>query len=345
MRLPSQGVFNRLLLFCLTTMIIGAILTATAYVLKFSFYPVSADLSRISEHKKTDANKADQLARNNHELVANPCVKTSLKDLNLRLWLVGVFVLLLSVLSAVILRYLVLEPIKKDFYRQLTCLTVAASHQLRNSLTAVSVSAEVMASRLKQLDPSEETEIFTIIDATRQLSQLAEDLLFLIRAEVNAISVKTVSFPIHEVLEDLVDRFELEAKERCITFNMDLSTDVIICGDPEQISQLFLNVLETVFEQTQPHEKIVLRLKKEGTFAVVYMRNTDENIIAQQPSTICFPPWLHSSRSDLPQPNEELGLHLLTAQAIAQCHGGDLATGRYLKTTHHSSFRVELPFV
>ncbi|NJR62736.1 MAG: HAMP domain-containing histidine kinase [Cyanobacteria bacterium CRU_2_1] len=267
----------------------------------------------------------------------HPSTEVLLVKLRLGLGLGGVLVGVLSILSVLSVNYLVFEPTKRNFSQRIQSLTSIASHELRNSLTAVSTSAEMLASRPQQASSSEMKKLSTIISATNQLTRSVENLLFLVRTETtpaNAAIDRNLSIPIDEVLEDVVERFELEAQDRSITFNLNLSTGVIVQGNSHQLLRLFSNLLENILSQAEPQRCVILSLKRCGRFAVIRMSNTGVD------DAECPRRSVNEAQS---RSIEKLGLDLVIAQTIAQCHGGTITVSN--KTKAGNDFQVQLPVI
>ena len=350
-----QGSFVHLLLFCLSTTSIWAISATTAYLLldhEINSRPTNKTIAlnqatmfgpRAFKPKEIFIVNSSSLKtvsiESSQEGKSDPLRDAFLRELRLDLELGGILVLFLSIGGSIGLNYLVLKPAKKNFYQHLDSLNSVASHKLRNALMAISASTEIMANRLKLISPSEEAELVAIIDATDRLSRLVEDLLFLLRSETGSVNSGRVLVPIHEVLEDLVEHFESLTQNREIYFDTDLSANIHVSGDPNQLAQLFLNLFETVFERAKPQESVMLSLEKQGAVAIVNMSN-----ISNRTSKIPLKSVLKGLRSIFEKKTHVisgLGLNLSIAQAIAQRHGGDIAVRHWTETK--TSFQIQLP--
>lgn len=264
------------------------------------------------------------------------------KKLGLGLALGGIMALVFSDLGGMWLTQQALKPIKQNFQR-LKQFTADASHELRSPLTAINSAIEVMQSHPERIHPRDTKKLVAIASATNQLIRLAEDLLFLARSDaaVTPLPLRQTSLPLDEVLQDLVDLLEPQARVKEITFTSRFLAGISVNGDAAQLTRLFSNLLENALKYTAAGGSVVLSMARSNRFAVVLVEDTGVGIAPEDLPFIFQRFW----RTDQARSRqlEGSGLGLAIAQAIAQQHGGKITVSSQVGIG--SCFRVHLPMV
>jgi OmpR-family two-component system manganese-sensing sensor histidine kinase len=267
-------------------------------------------------------------------------IEEVLNQFRLGLKLGGLTVLILSGISGLCLTQLAVKPIKQSF-RRLIQFTADASHELRHPLTAISTTVEVMQSHPEQLNGSERKKLEIISSATAELTHLVEDLLFLARTD--AIDVQSEwersPIPLDEVLEDVVERFELEAQSKSINFESRLPPGISVRGDPKLLLRLFSTLVENALKYTEAEGRVILSLDKRRRSAVISVEDTGQGIASEYLPFIFQRFWqVDKVRS---QQKQSVGLGLAIANAIVQRHQGKIKVSSQVGIG--SCFRVYLP--
>jgi two-component system, OmpR family, manganese sensing sensor histidine kinase len=263
-----------------------------------------------------------------------------LNQLQLGLEIGGVTVLILSGVSAFYLTSLAIQPTKKSF-QHLKQFTADASHELRNPLTAILTATQLMESHSEQLSNDDARKLATISSATAEIRHIVEDLRFLSQTDVvvNSSIIEYSKVPLDEILQDLVDTFELQVQNQELIFESHLSKDVSVKGDIHQLKRLFSNLLENAIKYTNTGGVVKLILEKQKQFAVVRVEDTGIGISEEYQPLIFQRFWradnVHAQQKD------GLGLGLAICQAIVQQHLGKIKV--YSKVGIGSCFQVYLP--
>ena len=252
----------------------------------------------------------------------------------------GVMTLGLVAIGGLWLTQNAIEPIENSF-RQLKQFTADASHELRGPLSVIQASVEVMRNHPERIHPKDAKKLASIASATTQISHLAQDLLFLARAETD------VSTPAHEwrsislnsILQNLVELFEIIAQEKKITLQYQCRATVAVMGDEAQLTRLISNLLENALQYSLPGGQVVLTLAKHSRFALVSVQDTGIGIDREQLPFIFDRFW----RADKARSRREggTGLGLAIAQTIAHRHGGKITVTSQVGVG--SCFQARLP--
>ncbi|BAZ11364.1 two-component sensor histidine kinase [Calothrix sp. NIES-4071] len=261
-------------------------------------------------------------------------------QLQLGLEVGGVIVLTLSSVSGMFLTLLVIQPIKQSF-QNLKQFTADASHELRNPLTVIMTTVELMESHSEQFSADDVRKFKTIGTATQQIRHLVEDLRFLSHTDaiVNTSVLEYPKVPLDEILQDLADTFETDAQNKELSFESYLSKDIHIKGDTRQLKRLFANLLENAIKYSKTGGIVKLFLEKYKLFAVVRVEDTGIGIPQEYIPLVFERFWRAESARQ--EAKEGLGLGLAIAQAIVQRHLGKIIVSS--KVGVGSCFQVHLP--
>ena len=233
-----------------------------------------------------------------------------------------------------------IEPIERSF-KQLKQFTADASHELRGPLSVIQASVEVMRNHPERIHPKDAKKLASIASATTQLSHLAQDLLFLARAEADAFTPAREWKPVSldKLLQNLVELFEPIAHDKKITLKYQFATTVSVMGDDAQLTRLMSNLLENALQYTPSEGRVVVTLTKHNRSALVNVQDTGIGIEREQLPFVFDRFW----RADKARTRREggTGLGLAIAQTIAQRHGGKITVSSQVGVG--SCFQVRLP--
>ncbi|HEY9646693.1 MAG TPA: HAMP domain-containing sensor histidine kinase [Chroococcidiopsis sp.] len=236
-----------------------------------------------------------------------------------------------------------LQPIDRSI-RQLKQFTADASHELRNPLTAIKASVEVMQSHRDRFQAADLAKLGAIASATNQMSQLVDDLLWLARSDRTTMpSSPSLSIPIADLLEEVVDQYLSQAEQKQIDLKLDLKIteleDVSVWGEPFQLKRLLGNLLTNAIHYTPPGGSVTLSATVPDDVVQICVADTGIGIAAEHLPFVFDRFW----RADQARARREggSGLGLAIAQAIAHQHHGQITVRSELG--QGSCFQVELP--
>ena len=261
-----------------------------------------------------------------------------------------------------------LQPVEES-YNYLKQFTADASHELRSPLTAISLSVDVLKRHPERIHPSDTRKIDAIASATRQMTRLTEDLLFLTRTDAsNRLPNRRELVPLKTLLVDVIDRVtpQAELKSQTLVAPPALDTDtkgnestpealessplrpsdslrkidtVQVRGDKLQLQRLFANLIENAIKYTPSGGQIAISVSIGPNAATISIRDTGIGIDPKMLPYIFQRFW----RADRARSNRSKGsgLGLAIAQAIAHQHGGEISVTSEIDVG--STFHVRLP--
>lgn len=235
-----------------------------------------------------------------------------------------------------------LKPIE-DSFQQLKQFTADASHELRSPLTAIKTSVEVMQSHPERIHAADVKKMAAIASATKQMTQLVEDLLLLTRMDAPAAKIASewIAVPLDELLEDLLDLWELQAQEKQIILKSNLAINTSVMGDAAQLTRLFSNLLGNAIHYTPAGGSVTVSLSRQNRSTIVSVEDTGIGIAPEDVKLVFDRFW----RADRARNRREggLGMGLAIAQAIVQSHRGEISVTSQLGVG--SCFHVKLSSV
>jgi two-component system sensor histidine kinase KdpD len=130
-----------------------------------------------------------------------------------------------------------------------TALLRAVSHDLRSPLTAISAAGEAIA--LEGVSAPEREELAAVIlEETRRLSRLVDNLLDLSRLEAGAAEPRLEWTSVEEVIRAAID--ELGGRDSEFTLSIDRELPLVQV-DPTQLERALVNVLENARRHSGGH--------------------------------------------------------------------------------------------
>ena len=274
-------------------------------------------------------------------------IEATLSQLRLGLVLVGILLLIITSMSSIYLTHPNLipqrptpEPIDENFQGR-EQFSVNLAHHLRNLLTRINLSVELMLRHSERFHPSDFRKLTTIDAATQQMQRLVEDLLFLARydPQKNSTKLKKLPLSLEKIIHSVVKEFQLKATTKKITLEVRLSPEISVRGDVTQLKRLFSILLNNALKYTDAGGKVTISLSQSRGIAVV---TVDDTGIGIPPESLPFVfQWFWHSEQKRERQEEGLGLGLAIAKAIVEQHEGKISV--VSREGIGSSFQVCLP--
>ncbi|MEM8777467.1 MAG: HAMP domain-containing sensor histidine kinase [Cyanobacteria bacterium P01_G01_bin.49] len=233
------------------------------------------------------------------------------------------------------------KPIEKTVQQQKQ-FTADASHELRNPLTAIKASIDLMRRHPERLQAKDMRKVKAVASATEQMIYLVEDLLFLARTDTPVIksNLEWTRFSLNELLQDLLELLEPLAQEKEITLEYQDFEPVWVMGNKGQINRLFSNLIHNALNYTPSQGFVIVRLLHDNRVAKVLVEDTGVGIASEDLLHIFDRFW----RADkVRHRSQGTGLGLSIAQAIATAHRGNITVKSEVEVG--TCFDVTLPTI
>ncbi len=208
-----------------------------------------------------------------------------------------------------------LEQMRKDFVANV-------SHELRTPLTTIKSYLEALEDGVVEDKDLANRFIKVASQETDRMTRLVNDLLQLSHLDdKQQLNKSMVSFK--EMIEDVVDRFSFQCKQRLIELNVNIPEYLpTIYVDRDQIDQVLDNLLSNAIKYTKKNGKIFVSAKLEKDHLYIEIADTGMGI-SKKHLTRLFERFY---RVDKARSREMggTGLGLSIAREIVKAHHGDI---------------------
>jgi signal transduction histidine kinase len=241
----------------------------------------------------------------------------------------------IGVLSQLSLRSLararLAEQQKDDFLALL-------AHELRNPLAVIHY-ANLDNHRVGPRNSQERTEI--IGRQVEQLDQMIEDLMDVSRVSRGKFHLEFERVDALEVVDRALGAVRHAMTRRHHQLTVDRpSTELMLCGDPKRLEQVFTNLLTNAAKYTPPHGSIHLQVTSEDGCAVIRVRDNGEGVPKEMISRI-FDLYTQVQLS-MERSGTGLGIGLALVRTLVELHGGTVSATSE-GPNRGSEFVVRLP--
>lgn len=154
-------------------------------------------------------------------------------------------------------------------------LIANVSHDLRTPLTMISGYGEMMRDL-----PGEKTDenIQVIIDESRRLTYLVNDLLDLSRMQENRISLDISEFNIVSLIDAELRKYDVYRMQDGFEISLDAEKDLYVRADMKRIAQVFNNLMTNAVNYSGESRRIDVRALKAGDNVRVEVQDYGEGI-------------------------------------------------------------------
>jgi len=213
-----------------------------------------------------------------------------------------------------------------------------ASHELRTPLAIIRGEADVVLAQDRS--PAEYKEALgVILDESRRLSRLVDDLLNLARADAGHVKLQVLEFYFNDLLAECCRGLQSLAAARQIELTYHSAGDVPFHGDEELLRRLVINLLDNAIRYTPAGGKVKATIEAEE--AGVRLRVSDTGVgISPEAAPHVFERFYRSDKSRT-RTGGGFGLGLSIVKWIAESHHG--AVDLDSRPSAGSTFTVTLP--
>jgi signal transduction histidine kinase len=217
---------------------------------------------------------------------------------------------------------------------------LTASHELRSPLTSVQGFAELLLLEREKLSPKQAETVEVILDNTRHLVRLLNDLLDLARSDAGRLTIRPEQTGATGLIEDAVRtmRAQLDARRQELSLEIDPSLPQIE-ADRDRIRQVLVNLLTNANEYCPQGANIGVKARRADAEVEIDVIDDGPGIPEQQLEHI----FERFSRGDAGETQRVggTGLGLAISKSLIELHGGTI--GAESTPGKGSTFRIRLP--
>jgi signal transduction histidine kinase len=195
-----------------------------------------------------------------------------------------------------------------------------ASHELKTPLAIIHANSDALLANEKDTIKNQKKWLDYIKIETQRMTKLINDLLYLAKTEDTSVQTIYATFDISNVVNSAVLSMEAIIFEKGLNLTYEVTPELLVKGDPEQIKQVILILLDNAIKYTKEQGHIDIYLKKTKRSIEFTIKNTGEGINRKNISRI----FDRFYRTDPSRATETggYGLGLSVAKAIVDRHNG-----------------------
>jgi signal transduction histidine kinase len=215
---------------------------------------------------------------------------------------------------------------------QRRALLADVTHELRNPLTVVQGNLEGM---LDGVYPADAENLRRLLDETRLLSRLVEDLRTLALADAGALQLKKEPVDLATLVNETLAAFRPQAEAVDVELKTELAVDLPPLElDPGRMRQVLSNLLANALRYTPAGGSIAVRLRKGGQALELEVQDSGPGIPPDELPHV-FERFYKSADSG------GMGLGLAIAKHLVAAHGGTIVVDSV--TGEGTTMRLSLP--
>ena len=220
-------------------------------------------------------------------------------------------------------------------FNQVNRFTAEASHELKTPLTLIRLHAESMV-RDEHISNKNRETAQNLIEEVDRLTRIIENLLFLSRADAQAVSLDLQANSIKAFLENFKQDALVLAEHSGKTFELEKFESREICFDPKSMRQVLLNLLTNAIQASPGNGKILLK----SFFVDDKWHLTMEDQGSGLTSAQCEKVFGRFVRfSNLKHQSQGSGLGLAICSSIVQLHNGSIHA---INSDLYSGLKIEI---
>ena len=219
---------------------------------------------------------------------------------------------------------------------------LTASHELRSPLTSVQGFAELLLLEREKLTPQQAETVEVILDNTRHLVRLLNDLLDLARSDAGRLTIRPEPTAAATLIEDAARTMRAQFDAREQELRVEVETDLPwVNADRDRIRQILVNLLTNANEYCPPGAQVALKARAVGAEVEIDVIDNGPGIPEQQLEHI----FERFSRGDAGETQRVggTGLGLAISKSLIELHGGSIAAES--APGRGSTFYLRLPAV
>ena len=242
---------------------------------------------------------------------------------------------LLFLIISILLAHWAIRPVEQA-WKQQRQFVADASHELKTPLTVISTNAELLQNSLGDPEVLSRSAA-NILTVSGQMRSLVENLLELARVDNGASKTDTAELDLSQLVSDATLPFEPLFFEKALLLEEEIDPGIRLKGSLSHLRQLPDILLDNAMKYADPDSTVRLRLKKQGTHALLSVSNAGSPIPHEELKNI----FKRFYRTDKVRTHSgSYGLGLSIAQSIVHAHRGKIWAE---STDGINTFFIQLP--
>ena len=219
---------------------------------------------------------------------------------------------------------------------------LTASHELRSPLTSVQGFAELLLLEREKLTPGQAETVEVILDNTRHLVRLLNDLLDLARSDAGRLTIRPVPTDVASLIEEATRTMRAQFDVRGQSLGLEIEAGLPeVEADRDRIRQVLVNLLTNANEYCPEGAGIEVKAHRAGAEIEIEVIDDGPGIPAEQLEHI----FERFTRGDAGETQRVggTGLGLAISKSLIELHGGTIEAGS--TPGGGATFRFRLPAI
>lgn len=210
------------------------------------------------------------------------------------------------------------------------------AHDLRTPMTRLRGSAE--SALLSGNDDQIHDSLADCLEESDHVLQMLNTMMDVAEVESGAIKLKLKDVSVKQMIEKIIDLYDIVAEDSNITISTEFKTDITIQADETRIKQVFANLVDNAIKYSPENSAISIVVEKKGKALVVSVKDQGIGIEGEDSVRI----FNRLYRADASRTKKGIGLGLSLVKGIVEAHSGRITVSS-LGKNKGSTFKVALP--
>lgn len=231
--------------------------------------------------------------------------------------LIIVIGLVVIFILSILLSNYIIKPVEETFKKQKQFIS-DASHELKTPIAVISANAELLSGEI-----GENKWLSYIQSESERMSKLVTSLLTLTRIEMQSEKPQFAKFDICNAIMEVTMPFESVAFESGITLECELTDEIFINGNEQQLKQVVAILTDNAIKHCYYGGRVLVNISQHKSKCHITVSNTGEPIPDELKEKI-FERFFRSDESRNREENR-YGLGLAIAKQIIDNHSGTIS--------------------
>jgi signal transduction histidine kinase len=220
-------------------------------------------------------------------------------------------------------------------------LLANVSHDLRTPLASMQGYLETLLLRRGTMPPEEEQSYLQIAAKhSERLGKLIRDLFQLTKLEAHEVKPQCEKFPMPELVQDVLQKFQLAADRRGVRLESRLPEEQVeVQADIGMVEGVLENLMENALRHTPAGGLVALEIRPENERVKIAVIDSGQGIPENELPSI-FDRYYHVDRGETSDIGRT-GLGLAITRHVVELHGGTIDVESAVG--HGTTFRFDLP--
>jgi signal transduction histidine kinase len=204
-------------------------------------------------------------------------------------------------------------------------LLANVSHDLRTPLTTLLAHLETLQMKRSELTDDECAEYLQVaMRQSRRIGLLVEQLLEAAKLDAGQVTVHVENFPIGELLQDVVQKFALAARDREVDLEAEIvAATTVVNGDIALLERVLDNLIDNALRHTPAGGRVTVAAQPQGDRVRVAVRDTGAGLTAREAERV-FDRFYRGDPGRSSSAGQS-GLGLAIVKSILELHGTTIA--------------------